>query len=233
MTPIAPFDDFQSNCAVFRDDGGVFEVQMHIKKQKEEAMQQTLLEDKATFRVIGQVFGTYLLLECGDRLILVDQHAAVERLRYDRLLAEYEKGEIAVQPLLIPARINLSPAEYKIVSEKVESLKAIGVELVPFGEDCYKLASIPSILVEMDLNRLIAEIVSDKPDKHFPLIHERLAYAACRSSIKGNTYLSNEEIEGLVQMYFKDGLPLQCPHGRPAYFTYTKKDLEKLFKRIV
>ena len=85
----------------------------------------------------------------------------------------------------------------------------------------------------MDLGVFIREILSDRPEKDTDLVREKLAYAACRSSIKGNTYLTNEEIADLMDAYFSKGLPLQCPHGRPAYFVYTKKDMEKLFKRIV
>ena len=229
-----PFSVEESSpISVFNDDGGVNRIATKLKEERAETQRQMRLEESDGYRVIGQVFGTFLLLEYSEKFIIVDQHAAVERLRYDHLLEEYEKGEIAVQPLLIPATIDVTPSEYQIVSGKIEELKKIGVELIPFGADCFKLLSVPSILSEIDIGTLVAEIVSDRPNKHFPLVHERLAYAACRSSIKGNTYLTNDEIEGLMNAYFKKGLPLQCPHGRPAYCIYTKRDLEKLFKRIV
>ena len=100
-------------------------------------------------------------------------------------------------------------------------------------EDRFKLLSVPQILKEIDLDVLVKNILSDVAEKEDKIIRDRLAYAACRSSIKGNTYLTDEEIAELMNSYFKDGIPMQCPHGRPAYFVYTKKDLEKLFKRIV
>ncbi|HAE88546.1 MAG TPA: DNA mismatch repair endonuclease MutL [Clostridiales bacterium] len=201
------------------------------EKKKEE--QTELPQTQAMYRVIGQVFGTYLLIEFNDRFIIVDQHAAVERMRYDKLLAAYQNGNIPVQPLLYPLTIEVNPSEYQIVESKIPALKELGIELVPFGADSFKLASIPQILSQVDINVLIKHILSDRPEKEDAIIRERIAYAACRSSIKGNTYLTDDQIDELMKGYFKDGLPVQCPHGRPAYFVYTKRDLETLFKRIV
>lgn len=201
------------------------------EKKKEE--QTELPQTQAMYRVIGQVFGTYLLIEFNDRFIIVDQHAAVERMRYDKLLAAYQNGNIPVQPLLYPLTIEVNPSEYQIVESKIPALKELGIELVPFGADSFKLASIPQILSQVDINVLIKHILSDRPEKEDAIIRERIAYAACKSSIKGNTYLTDDQIDELMKGYFKDGLPVQCPHGRPAYFVYTKRDLETLFKRIV
>ena len=202
-------------------------------RKESSPVQSEFEETKDLYRVIGQVFGTFLLLEYREKFIIVDQHAAVERLRYDKLLQEFEKGDVAVQPLLIPMTVEVSPAEYQILEGKRSALAEIGIELIPFGSDRFKLTAIPQILHEVDLKELTKHLLSDLPEKEDSVIRERLAYAACRSSIKGNTYLTNEEIDELMTAYFKEGIPLQCPHGRPAYFAYTKKDLEKLFKRIV
>ena len=202
-------------------------------REKKREVQEELSQTQQMYRVIGQVFGTYLLLEQNDKFIIVDQHAAVERLRYDKLLAEYEKGDIPVQPLLYPLTIEVNPAEYQIVESKIPALKDLGIELIPFGSDTFKLAAIPQILSEIDINVLLKHILSDRSEKEDTIIRERIAYAACRSSIKGNTYLSADQIDELMRVYFKDGLPVQCPHGRPAYYVYTKRDLETLFKRIV
>ncbi len=202
-------------------------------REKAKETQQELTETKQMYRVVGQVFGTYLLLEKGDNFIIVDQHAAVERLRYDKLLSEYENGDIVIQPLLYPLTIEVNPAEYQIVESKLSALRELGIELVPFGTDAFKLTSIPSILSSIDVNLLIKHVLSDRPEKEDGIIRERLAYAACRSSIKGNTYLTDDQIDELMKVYFKEGLPLQCPHGRPVYYVYTKRDLETLFKRIV
>ena len=209
-------------------------IKENYRKMRERAETQSeLSETRELYRIIGQVFGTYLLLEQKDRFIIVDQHAAVERLRYDKLLSAYHSGSIAVQPLLYPMTIEVNPNEYQIVESKLDSLKEIGIELVPFGNDSFKLSAIPQILSEIDINSLIKHILSDRPEKEDTIICERLAYAACRSSIKGNTYLTSEQIDELMKVYFKEGLPVQCPHGRPVYHIYTKRDLETLFKRIV
>lgn len=231
------FLPFQNdNEVVFREESeierSVMDNFLKLREQKKE-VQQELPQTQEMYRVIGQVFGTYLLLEQNDKFIIVDQHAAQERMRYDKLLAEYQKGNIPVQPLLYPLTIEVNPAEYQIVESKIPALKALGIELIPFGTDSFKLSSVPQILSGLDLDVLIKHILSDRPEKEDSVIRERLAYAACRSSIKGNTYLTDEQIDELMKGYFQKGLPVQCPHGRPAYYVYTKRDLEVLFKRIV
>ncbi len=224
------------NSETFREES---DIERSIKenyrkmREKQREVQQELAETQELYRVIGQVFGTYLLLEQKERFIIVDQHAAVERLRYDKLIAAYRAGNVAVQPLLIPLTIEVNPNEYAIVESKIPAMKQIGIEIVPFGTDSFKISSIPQILSEIDINVLIKHVLSDKAEKEDTVIEERLAYAACRSSIKGNTYLTMDEIDELMKAYFKEGLPVQCPHGRPVYHIYTKRDLETLFKRIV
>ncbi len=233
---ILPFSKKYDDTEVFCEESEIERsIKDNYKKMREKVKEEQveLPETQEMYRVIGQVFGTYLLLEQKERFIIVDQHAAVERLRYDKLLAAYRAGNIAVQPLLYPMTIEVNPAEYQIVESKIPALKKIGVELVPFGNDSFKLASIPDILSEVDINVLIKHILSDRPEKEDTVIEERLAYAACRSSIKGNTYLTSDQIDELMKVYFKEGLPVQCPHGRPVYHIYTKRDLETLFKRIV
>ena len=233
------FAPFGSHTEEFREESeiarAIKENLKRIREQKVEEVQvqEELPETKSMYRIIGQVFGTYLLLEYDEKFLIVDQHAAVERLRYDKLLAAYQTGEIAVQPLLFPLSIEVSPTEYPLVEKKIPALKALGIELLPFGADAFKLAAIPEILSEIDIEKLIKHILSDHAEGEDAIIRERLAYAACRSSIKGNTYLTEEQIAELMTVYFKGGLPVQCPHGRPVYFIYTKRDLEKLFKRIV
>lgn len=218
----------------FREESEIEQkIKAQYERRKAEKEEQIVIPNISSYRIIGQVFGTYLLLEYEEKFIIVDQHAAVEKLRYDKLLAEYNEKEIVLQPLLYPLTIDVTPAEFALVSEKLPVLKEIGIEILPFGDNCFKMISVPAILADMDLQVFVKEILSDKLEKQSDLIRERLAYAACRSSIKGNTYLDHDEIASLMETYFKKGLPLQCPHGRPAYFVYTKKELEKLFKRIV
>ena len=231
------FLPFQNDSeVVFREESEIERSVMDnfrkMREQKKE-VQEELPQTQAMYRVIGQVFGTYLLLEQNDKFIIVDQHAAQERMRYDKLLAEYQSGNIPVQPLLYPLTIEVNPAEYQIVESKIPALKELGIELIPFGTDSFKLSAIPQILSGLDLDVLIKHILSDRPEKEDAVIRERIAYAACRSSIKGNTYLTDEQIDELMKGYFQKGLPVQCPHGRPAYYVYTKRDLEVLFKRIV
>ena len=233
---IFSFGKRSAEAETFREETDIERsIKENYRKMREKAREEQaeMSETQEMYRVIGQVFGTYLLLEQKDRFIIVDQHAAVERLRYDKLIAAYHSGSIAVQPMLYPLTIEVNPAEYQIVEGKIPALKSIGIELYPFGSDSFKLSAIPEILSEIDINVLIKHLLSDRPEKEDTVIEERLAYAACRSSIKGNTYLTADQIDELMKYYFKEGLPVQCPHGRPVYHIYTKRDLETLFKRIV
>lgn len=234
---LSVFSDYSASEEIFHEESPVQRSLLanfkKIQEEKRREVQESIPETEDIYRIIGQVFGTYLLLEYQEKFIIVDQHAAVERLRYDKLISQFEAGKIAVQPLLFPLTIEVAPDEAQIVERKLNALKEIGIELIPFGNDTFKLLAIPQILSEINLQTLVKHILTDNAEKEDAIIRERLAYAACRSSIKGNTYLSDEQIAELMNVYFKEGLPVQCPHGRPAYYVYTKRDLEKLFKRIV
>lgn len=182
------------------------------------------------YRIIGQLFSTFILIESGNAAYIIDQHAAAERILYERLYSEYIAGEIAIQPMLIPYIFSVNASETAIITEKLEELNAIGLDIEPFGYNTFKISAVPLTLLDLDFERLVIELLSDaKTD----LTREKLIMTACKSAIKGNTALNEESIRLLFSNLFDKELPASCPHGRPAYIKLTKSELERMFKRII
>lgn len=205
---------------------------------KQEIVQQTLTEqceNRPAFRFCGQFFSTYLIVELGDDVLVIDQHAAHERLLYDRLLAEFERSDIAVQPLMMPYMININRREYAMLEEYMDDLEAIGFEIAGLN-DCIKISAIPLCLTDIDLDRYFAEILSDNGrsknilDRH--QAKESLMQKACKAAVKGGDRLTENEVEKLLDALDSD-MELRCPHGRPILLRYTRREIEKRFSRIV
>ena len=186
-----------------------------------------------TWRLVGQLLGTYLVVEMDDNLLLVDQHAAAERVLYDRLVAQYTAGDIPIQPMLIPYTFTLSEADADALDMRIDVLRSLGVDIVRVGQCTYELRALPALLAAMDLHSFVGLVLAEQPCSHADLFKERLAYAACRSAVKGNTYMDNEAIRYMCDALFTNGLPGQCPHGRPAYIVITRSQLEQMFRRSV
>ena len=205
-------------------------------KPVQTTMQSVDLSDKKVLdpiKIVGQVLGTYIVAEYQGDMLLIDQHAAAERVMYDQLVEQYTSGDLAVQPLLLPYDFNLMPQEAEMLESRIDLLKSIGVEIVANGEDSFSLVALPAMLTEMDVDEFVKRILALDPDKNLDLVKERLAYAACRSALKGNTYMDADGLKYIVDRLFGERIPRQCPHGRPAYVRITKAELDKMFKRIV
>lgn len=187
-------------------------------------------------RIVGQIFDTYLLVSFLDGLYVLDQHACHEKLIYDKLKGQLENGKLLTQPLLIPQIHTLQPQDFGYIVELIEELKNIGLEIEEFGNNTIKVTQIPVSLKEFKLKNFIDEILSDKNRfskvKIGDLLRDRLAITACKAAIKSGDKLNDFEIKSLLLM-MKDSVPLQCPHGRPAIIKVERKDIDKLFKRII
>lgn len=183
------------------------------------------------YRIVGQLFGTYIMLEFEDYLMLIDQHAAAEYTLYERLKKQIDEKRIEIQPLMLPITLTLDNDNISIFEENLESIRSIGVEIEKISENEYSITALPLLLAELDFNKLVGYLFADE-DPELGL-RERLMTKACRAAIKGNTYLDNQSIEIFLKSLFKDGMHPKCPHGRPSYIKLTKKDLEKMFLRIV
>ena len=188
-------------------------------------------------KIVGKLFNTYLLIEWGDNVYLVDQHAGHERLNYDKLKAEYESQNIVVQPMLIPFVLSLNPEDDQIIQDNLEAIRSVGFDIEEFGECTYKISSVPAIVSNIDFNKFFSMFLAEKLNKtkitEAELVKDSLMQMACKSAIKGGDDLTKDEIEKLFKDMQSNGIVLFCPHGRPVVVRVTKNEIEKWFKRIV
>lgn len=187
-------------------------------------------------RVIGQVHATYLVCETPDKLILIDQHAAHERIGFEKLRKQFEEGGIAKQQLLIPQNFDLRPSQCEILKKYLEDLGRVGLEVEFFGGHTFLLRSIPVLLEGTDFVSLIEEIIESLQsfEKLTPLeekIHEVLEGMACHRQVRAGDRLGNGEIEFLLKEMKSTPSSGQCPHGRPSVLEVPFSEMEKWFKR--
>ena len=186
---------------------------------------------------IGKIFNTYLIIQWGDNIYLIDQHAGHERIRYDKLKAEYESGTIAVQPMLIPYVLTLNSEDSRIIEDNLDAIRSVGFEIDEFGDNSYKISAVPVIVDGIDFDKFFATFLAEKLNKsritEAELIKDNLMQMACKSAVKGGDDLSKGEIELLLKEMKEQNVVLFCPHGRPVIVRITKNEVEKWFKRIV
>jgi len=202
---------------------------------------QTPLWSKKMFsdlRVIGQFHDTYILCESADGLVLIDQHAAHERIFFERLKNRSKDSRTTAQKLLIPETFDLGYREGKILEKLIPDLNELGLEIEPFGGDTFVVKAVPALLKDRAIKPLVMEMVEKMAQIGFTpglekAIDACLMLMACHGSIRANQQLSDKEIKGLLDQLDGCDQPSNCPHGRPVWIRMTLKDLEKMFKRIV
>lgn len=208
-------------------------VQKAVEEEKAEPIKQD--RDLPDFRIIGQLFSTYILVELGDDFVLVDQHAAHERIKYEELKARGSKAES--QLLLMPISVNLTPPEKALAMKNEDFLHDMGFELEDFGENSVVIRSLPADCPYSDGGDLLIELLSvlgGNSAGELSHIRDKAVYTvACKAAIKANKVLSRQEME---EIYLKaselEGIST-CPHGRPISIKLTKSKIEKMFGRIV
>jgi DNA mismatch repair protein MutL len=189
-------------------------------------------------RVIGQFHDTYILCESADGLVLIDQHAAHERIFFERLKNRSLDSRTTAQILLIPETFDLGYREAKILEKLIPDLNELGLEIEPFGGDTFVVKSVPALLKDRAVKPLVIEMVEKMAQIGFApglekAIDACLILMACHGAIRANQKLSDKEIKGLLEQLDACDQPSNCPHGRPVWIRMTRKDLEKMFKRIV
>ena len=195
-------------------------------------------EKKAEYKLIGQVFETYWLVEFENSLYIIDQHAAHERVLYERTLKEMKSREFTAQYLSPPIILSLSMQEAQVLNENMDRFTRIGFEIEPFGGEEYAVRAIPDNLFGIAKKELLLEMLDDLADgistSMTPeLIDEKVASMSCKAAVKGNNRLSAQEADALIGELLLLENPYHCPHGRPTIIAMTQRELEKKFKRIV
>ena len=205
-------------------------------KEEEEKLEINNPFRDGYFRVIGQVFDTYILVEKDDNLLMIDQHAAHERLNYEALKAELAENGIVPQMILEPIEIKLHPNECVVYEENKADFKELGFESCLDG-DTVSITALPGDIGWSEGEQLFVELLTQMDEMKNTIISEkkeRLLYTiSCKAAIKANMRISNIEMEKLVEKVFKLENINTCPHGRPIVISMTKKQIEKDFKRIV
>lgn len=187
------------------------------------------------YNILGQLFETYILIECGDLFLIIDQHAAHERILYDKLLSE-DKNNLVAQQLLFPYLARIDEEKEVLLKENIDVLSSLGFE-ISAENGKIRLTAIPFILSNMDIDGFLSEIAenADLFTKHTEIdsIKDKIAKTACKKAIKSGDRLNDSQLDYIVNYFIEKGMPLQCPHGRPTTIKLTKTDIEKLFRRIV
>ena len=209
------------------------------KPEQQTLFTEPLLSEKARIhhRLIGQLFDTYWLIQYGNQLYIMDQHAAHEKVNYERIMEAYRKKERITQFVSPPMVISLTRAEEAILEEFKSEFERIGFTIEPYGGREYAISEIPANLYGINEKELFLEMLSDLEDRGSmqpsELIASKLASMSCKAAIKGGQKISFQEADALVSQLLTLENPYACPHGRPTIITMTKYELEKKFKRIV
>ena len=200
--------------------------------------EQEMIEDVRRlldYRIIGQIWSTYIIIECADLLYLIDQHAAHERINFERMKKAAAGGTVAAQGLLVPYITTLTAEEFSLLMKNKDLLSSLGFELEEFGPLTLKFSSFPAQIEKSSAEQLIEEILFELKNTRGDILLQREAVirASCRYSIKAGYELSDEQIEELMKEITElDAIP-NCPHGRPIAIVLQKSDLQKGFKRTV
>ena len=207
-----------------------------------DAKNLSVFEEKEEYKNVpaytyrGAVFSTYLIIEMGNEMYIIDQHAAHERVLYEEIKKNYyQTAEKESQIMLLPDIINLSHKEKAIVKENVDLFKKAGFMIEEFGENAIRLIGVPSICMDMDTKELFLEILDTIDTVAITAKQEKedrfIATIACKAAVKANMDLSKEEVDNLMKKLLVLPNPFTCPHGRPTAIKMSKIDLEKKFNR--
>lgn len=194
-------------------------------------------ENRREYRILGQIFDTYWLLAFQDKLFIIDQHAAHEKVKYERLIHRFQEKEIVSQNLVPPIVVTLSAREEQTFLAYRDVFAGLGFEIEEFGGSEYAIRSVPTDLYGCQEKELFLEVLDELFDgpvyKNLTVVEEKLASMACKAAVKGNHSFSMAEMEALIDELLTLDNPYNCPHGRPTIISMSKYEIEKKFKRIV
>ena len=194
-------------------------------------------ENRPRYRILGQIFDTYWLIAFTDKLFIVDQHAAHEKVKYERLMKHYHEKDIVTQTLNPPIVVTLSAKEEATFLSCKDVFAGLGFEIEDFGGREYALRGVPVDLYGQEEKALFLSVLDEMSEgplhKDLTVVEEKLATMACKSAVKGNHSFSFAEMEALIDELLTLDNPYNCPHGRPTIISMSKYEIEKKFKRIV
>lgn len=198
-------------------------------ESREKLMKKKLL-------VKGQVHGTYIICEDETGMYLVDQHAAQERINYEYFLDKYQHLNLSMRDLLVPITLEYPLSEFLIIEERKQLLSQVGINLEVFGNCGYVIKQLPLWMQNIDeqvfIENMVDQVLKDNKVDVVKLQDHAIATLSCKASLKGNTHLSNEGMQNIIDNLMRCDNPYVCPHGRPTLVYYSSYEIEKLFKRV-
>lgn len=194
-------------------------------------------EARIKHKLIGQVFETYWIVEYDNKIFIIDQHAAHEKVLYEKLMRRFKESKPMIQMVQPPMILSLSLTEIELLNKYMDDFKRMGFEFEAFGGKEYALRGVPSDLYGFTGKEMVMELLDQLSGEFERLrvdaIGDRIATMACKAAVKGNMRISPKEADALIEELLKAENPYTCPHGRPTIISMTKTELEKKFKRIV
>jgi DNA mismatch repair protein MutL len=192
----------------------------------------------SSLNIHDQILGCYIVCSSPNGLVLVDQHAAHERVAFERLRHQLDAGNVERQSLLIPQMVELSAGEMMLLEQKLEVMERFGFTLEPFGPGSFAIKAVPALLPAGDYTQVVRQMVSELADvdtsaKLRQHLEDRLATIACHSVIRANRKLEMDEMRRLLVELDQIEFATQCPHGRPVLIEFSRDELERMFKRVV
>jgi len=188
-------------------------------------------------QILGQLRNTYILCQTSEGLLMVDQHAAHERIVYETLQKSLKESRVEIQPFLIPYKVELPPREGRILQDGIDALKEFGLEIEHFGGGTFLLRSVPTILLDAQWEELVSDLISmlaeEKDIRNEEALDRFLTISACHGAIRAGQRLSQSEMTLLLDQLEDTDLPTNCPHGRPVTKKFSFYEIEKMFKRVV
>lgn len=211
---------------------------IYEQQQLENLSDSFLTKDaRKKHRMIGQVFDTYWLIQYEDKLFIIDQHAAHEKVLYEKTMKKVQAKNFTSQTLSPPVILTLNLEEVEMLEKYQKEISAFGYEVEPFGGKEYAITAIPADFTGIDMKNMFIEMLDDFANingKDAPnLVMEKVASMSCKAAVKGNQHISREEAEELIDELLQLENPYNCPHGRPTIISMSKYEIEKKFKRIV
>lgn len=219
-----------------QEEEKIEENSINIVKNKKEIKKDIVLQKSSDiidtkFRIIGQVFDTFILVERDGIFEIYDQHIVHERILYEKLKKMYYSDKTSMQQLLVPIRVSIDPRELEIISENIEEFKKSGFEIDRFSDNEILIRSVPILDFNDSTENIFRNVLNNIKEKRYTDIRENILISmSCKGAIKANQKLSFEEMETMVRKLHEIG-EYTCPHGRPIIVKITLDDLEKLFKR--
>ncbi len=210
-----------------------------VKPKQLDLFEEKILTKTAAqeFRIVGQVFDTYWIIEYRDTMMMIDQHAAHEKVNYEHFMKQFEEHEVTTQICDPPRIITLDGAHRTVLEKYMDKFREMGFEIETFGGNEFAIRAVPEDMYGLQEKDVFISLLDELQDgtklSEVSIIHDRIATMACKAAVKGNNRLSFKEAEALIEKLLACENPYNCPHGRPTVIRMSRQEMEKKFKRIV